>query len=137
MRGIDAIYIHHSASSRDYTTREMIYSWHVDGNHWSDIGYHYVIEGDGEIVEGRPLWKAGAHVKNNNANTIGICLTGNFETEEPSKGQLESLWKLLDGTMENFALNRSDVFAHREDANANTKCCGENLYKQLVKWREE
>ena len=46
--------------------------WHVDGNGWSDIGYHYVILIDGTVEAGRPLWRKGAHTKGHN-NDIGIC----------------------------------------------------------------
>ena len=135
MRNIHSIYVHHSASSRDNTTRDMISSWHTDGNGWSDIGYHYVIEGDGQIKEGRPVYIIGAHVRGNNSKTVGVCLTGNFEVEEPSNQQLTSLWRLLDGLLTNFGLTRTDVYAHREDRQANTKCCGENLFEHLKKWR--
>jgi|TARA_A100001388_G_C28691055_1_gene461349 N-acetyl-anhydromuramyl-L-alanine amidase AmpD len=114
----------------------MIRDWHVNGNHWSDIGYHYVIEGDGSIKEGRPVTRAGAHVKGNNKYTIGVCLTGNFEIDQPSRQQLDSLWSLIEGLLDNFGLTRRKVLAHHEDVNAETKCCGENLYHYLVEWRK-
>lgn len=137
MRKIKEIYIHHSASNRDSTTLEMIRSWHVDGNGWSDIGYHYVIEGSGEIKEGRPQSRIGAHVRGNNSNTIGICLAGNFELEKPSPEQLENLWKLLEGLMANYNLSRENVLAHREFVNAKTLCCGKNLLQELQAWRNQ
>jgi N-acetylmuramoyl-L-alanine amidase len=137
MRKIKEIYIHHSASNRDKTTMEMIKSWHIDGNNWSDIGYHYVIEGDGSIKEGRPQTRIGAHVKANNANTIGICLTGNFEKEQPTPAQIENLWKLLYGLLANYNLGKQDVKGHREFVNAKTLCPGYNLLEALKKWRGE
>ncbi len=135
MRDVHSIYVHHSASSRDDTTRDEINQWHRDRG-WSGIGYHYVIEGDGSIVEGRPLWKAGAHVKGNNSKTVGICLTGNFEIEQPSREQLESLWQLLEGTMANFNLQRHNVFGHKEWHQANTLCPGSKLLHYIEEWRK-
>ena len=29
---------------------EIIRKWHVEGNGWSDIGYHYFIKKDGEVM---------------------------------------------------------------------------------------
>lgn len=31
-----------------------IWDWHVNGNHWRDIGYHWVIRRDGTVEKGRP-----------------------------------------------------------------------------------
>ncbi len=44
MRYINKIIIHCSATpeGRNFTVDE-IRDWHVNGNGWSDIGYHYVI----------------------------------------------------------------------------------------------
>ena len=40
------------------------------------VGYHWIIEPDGKVVQGRPESEAGAHVEGFNANTIGICMIG-------------------------------------------------------------
>ena len=61
-RNVNKIIIHHSASPQS-TTREQIYDWHVNGNGWSDIGYHYIVLGNGEVVSGRHVNKTGAHCK--------------------------------------------------------------------------
>ena len=50
--------------------------WHVEERKWSDVGYHYLIDRDGTVIEGRPLERVGAHVKNHNTGTIGISLFG-------------------------------------------------------------
>ena len=66
--------------------------WHR-GQGWQTIGYHYVIRRTGLIEEGREEDKIGSHVKNHNANSIGICMIGgvaadgktpenNFTTEQ-------------------------------------------------------
>lgn len=47
--------------------------WHK-GQGWSGIGYHRIIMPDGEIGVGRSLYQIGAHVKERNRGTIGICL---------------------------------------------------------------
>lgn len=51
--------------------------WHVQGNGWRDIGYHYLIDRNGDVMPGRrPETKPGAHVKGRNKGTIGVCLIG-------------------------------------------------------------
>jgi hypothetical protein len=50
--------------------------WHMEERGWSDVGYHFLIDRDGSVVEGRPLERVGAHVKGHNTNTVGISLFG-------------------------------------------------------------
>ena len=83
MRYINEIIIHCTATHPDFmeghsSTAKVkeIKRWHVQGNGWSDIGYHFLIDRDGTIKKGRPLERAGAHVRGRNANSIGISLFG-------------------------------------------------------------
>lgn len=77
MRTIEEIIIHCSATpeGRDYTV-EQIRKWHVNGNGWQDIGYHFVIYRDGSVHEGRPIKQIGAHTFGHNDHSIGICYIG-------------------------------------------------------------
>ena len=77
MRTIDKIIVHCSATPRhkDFSA-EDIRDWHVKGNGWDDIGYHFVIRLDGSIEYGRMVDKYGAHVKSHNYDSIGICYIG-------------------------------------------------------------
>ena len=79
-RLITKIILHCSATmeGNDYTA-EDIRRWHVDGNGWSDIGYHYVIRRDGTIEFGRPIDKVGSHTLGQNQNSIGICYVGGVD----------------------------------------------------------
>lgn len=56
------------------------------------VGYHYVIEIDGAIREGRSLDERGAHVKGWNSRSIGICMLG---TDKFTAAQWESLGFLV------------------------------------------
>ena len=55
---------------------ETVRGWHVNGNGWSDIGYHFFIKRDGTIEEGRSIKKSGAHTKGLNTGSIGVCYAG-------------------------------------------------------------
>lgn len=50
--------VHHTAGSNDLSqdyaaTVRAIYVYHVQSNGWSDIGYQYLIDGNGVVYEGR------------------------------------------------------------------------------------
>lgn len=70
-----------------------IHSWHLKRG-WSGIGYHYFITKEGDLYQGRPEETIGAHCRYHNANSIGICVQGNYESEVFPKKQYESLLKL-------------------------------------------
>ena len=81
MRTITMIIIHCSAVKPDQTSSAaQIDTWHRRDNHWKfGIGYHYVIRRDGAIESGRPEWMIGAHCKNHNAHSIGVCYEGGLD----------------------------------------------------------
>lgn len=59
--------------------------WHTaeapDGNGWSDIGYHFVIDLDGRIETGRPLDRVGAHTKGHNKSSVGVAYVGGVDED--------------------------------------------------------
>ena len=61
------------------------------------IGYHYVIDIDGTVLNGRHEMEVGAHAAGHNANSIGICLVGGVEpkTAAYTPAQWASLARLL------------------------------------------
>ncbi len=74
LAAVEHIVIHHSASPLD-TTVDDIRRWHME-KAWDDIGYHFVIHSDGEVLFGRPVVYKGAHCYGYNGKTIGICVVG-------------------------------------------------------------
>lgn len=80
MRKISKIIVHCSATieGQDIKTR-TIRDWHVLGNGWDDIGYHYVIELDGSLHTGRDEDIIGSHCKGHNSESIGICYVGGLD----------------------------------------------------------
>ena len=84
MRPINEIIIHCTDTTpnwwADKSAQEKVDEvrrWHTTSpRNWSDIGYHYLIDRNGQVVEGRPIERIGAHVKGHNTGTIGISLFG-------------------------------------------------------------
>ena len=54
---------------------------HIRHRGFTDMGYHFYITRDGEIHRGRPLEKVGAHCKNHNRHSIGICYEGGLSAD--------------------------------------------------------
>lgn len=136
MRKLNEIIIHCSATEegRDFTV-EDIRRWHVQGNGWRDIGYHFVIYRDGTIHIGRPLEQVGAHTSGHNAYSIGICYVGGVaadrktpkDTRTPQ--QREALVTLVRILKQAYGISK--VSGHREYAN---KACPSF---DVQKWRKE
>ena len=81
MRIITLLVVHCSAVRPDQTSSAaQIDTWHRRDRHYKfGIGYHYVVRRDGQIEPGRPEWMVGAHCKNHNAHSIGICYEGGLD----------------------------------------------------------
>ncbi|WP_226782220.1 N-acetylmuramoyl-L-alanine amidase [Oceaniglobus trochenteri] len=78
---VHEVILHTSATPGDWwkgktpwEMRQAIWEWHVHDNGWSDIGYHRVVPPQGGVVTGRSIYRVGAHVKERNRGTIGICM---------------------------------------------------------------
>lgn len=133
MRKIDKIIIHCSATpeGKDFTVQQ-IRQWHVQGNGWSDIGYHYVIYRDGSVHIGRPIERVGAHTKGYNAHSIGICYIGGCaadgktpkDTRTPA--QKAALVKLVGELRHRFG----GVTVHGHNEFANKACPSFDVQKE-------
>ena len=133
MRTIDKIIIHCSATpeGRDIST-ETIRSWHVKGNGWSDIGYHFVIELDGAVKNGRALHKMGAHTRGENAHSIGVCYVGGIDKNKNAKdtrtdAQKDSLNKLISALM----LDHSEASVHAQNEISAKACPSFDVQKEF------
>lgn len=95
-----------------------IRDWHVNGNGWKDIGYHFVIRRNGKTEKGRPLEQVGAHVAGHNAGSIGICLVGGVNQDDYTKAEnnfTQAQWKELVRLLRMLtALYPSSIHGHNE-----------------------
>ena len=117
MRDIKRIIIHCSATKegQDFDV-EDIRRWHK-AQGWQDCGYHYVITLNGDIQEGRPLEKAGAHTKGYNQDSIGICYIGgcgndNKPKDTRTEAQKNALYCLVKTLMKKYGV--TEVKGHRD-----------------------
>ncbi|PFE05329.1 N-acetylmuramoyl-L-alanine amidase [Bacillus cereus] len=118
---VTKIIIHHTAEDGwdVYKTHEF----HQKVRGWSGIGYNYFIEEEGTVFEGRGLY-VGAHAKGYNSETIGICMTGNFDKYDPTIAQIDSLHSLCRDLMERFSICEAHILGHRELEGVTKTCPG-------------
>ena len=128
MRIITLIIIHCSAVRPDQTSSAaQIDSWHRKDNHWKfGIGYHYVVRRDGSIEPGRPEYMVGAHCRNHNAHTIGVCYEGGLDirgqpADTRTEAQKASLRTLLEELHRRYP--KALIVGHR-DLDPTKECPG-------------
>jgi N-acetyl-anhydromuramyl-L-alanine amidase AmpD len=135
------IIVHHTggtdadpAADTSAHTFEIVDAWHrKDPNVWLGhyssmgraIGYHYFIEKNGRMTQGRADTDEGAHCKGHNLDSIGVCLAGNFDVTLPTEAQIAALKELLIKKTAQWSIQPSQVVPHR--AFAEKTCYGTNL----------
>jgi hypothetical protein len=105
---------------------------------WDDIGYHFLIDGAGRVVEGRPADTVGAHARGANGNNVGIAMMGNFEKIQPTAAQIESLTRLVSFLALKYNQNPTrDGFLEGHRHYDDTDCPGRNMMAILASLRQK
>lgn len=141
MNGVTRITVHHDGmppvalrGQADAARRiESIRASHVNTRGFADIGYHYIIDPTGRVWEGRPSWKQGAHVKDQNENNIGVLVLGNFDVQRPTPQALAALDSFMGSLMERYRVSLARVYTHQEIGKSG--CPGTNLQRYMEQTR--
>ncbi|CAG9834762.1 unnamed protein product [Diabrotica balteata] len=133
------VVVHHSATRSCFSVENCtklvrsIQNYHMDNNEWEDIGYNFLIGGDGTIFEGRGYGLHGAHSIPYNRRSLGVCLLGNFKNTNPPNVQLKALEDFLScAAADNKITADYHLIGHRQADN--TECPGGRLYAIIEKW---
>jgi hypothetical protein len=134
--------VHHSAVSRSVNANQFdaINRYHISKG-WGKIGYHYLIEPNGKVEKGRKDNEVGAQclAAGMNTKSLGICLAGNLDNEEPTQQQIFALRDLLQTLVFRYAIPVENVLGHKETG-AKTLCPGKyinmNFVRQLAAGRK-
>ena len=76
MRKITLIVVHCSANREGCKLRCKDIDRYHRSLGWDCCGYHYVVPTDGTVETGRSLEMTGAHCRNHNRHSIGVCYIG-------------------------------------------------------------
>jgi hypothetical protein len=105
--------------------------WSRGTKHWLDIPYHYIIDLDGKIYEGRKIDYAGdTNTEYDPTGHALIEVVGNFEEVEPNQQQLDAVVRLMAMLAHKYGVTLDHIASHR-DFSTQTVCPGANLYRYV------
>lgn len=107
--------------------------FHAQGRGWSDIGYNFLVGGDGNGYQGRGWYTVGAQVYGYNTACIGIAFIGTFNDVLPPQHQIKAAKELITMGLELgvIAPNYKLLAARQLQT---TQSPGETLYKLIKTW---
>jgi len=105
--------------------------WSRTTKQWIDIPYHYIIDLDGNIYEGRNINYAGdTNTEYDPTGHALIEVVGNFEEVEPNTEQLNAVVRIITMLAQRYHVPVDSIRAHK-DYSQKTVCPGKNLYRYL------
>ncbi|MFS8203092.1 peptidoglycan recognition family protein [Streptomyces sp. CWNU-52B] len=160
--------VHHTATvngdADPAATVRAIYELHAITNDWGDIGYHFLIDEEGRVYEGRFSGDDGApahdadgglvtafHVGGFNSGNLGIALLGNLMEQGPTDAARASLTRLVRALTRLHGVDPEAKVTYTNPITAETKevdeisghrdwlsteCPGEVMYGELVTLRK-
>jgi hypothetical protein len=105
-------------------------NWSRNTRGWPDIPYHYLIDLDGKIYEGRDITLAGD--TNTEYDPVGhalIVVLGDFDKVEPNSAQINATVDVMAMLAKRFNVSPTRIQSHRDYAN--TSCPGKYLYPYI------
>jgi len=144
------VVIHHTNNSESIVVNEG----RERARGFAAIGYHFFIDQQGNILEGRPLEVMGSHagtgltsgpLNDPDWGSIGIVLQGDYHhgddlliSDTAPQGQLQALRGLVTGLRSRYSGVRA-LLMHKEVVRGGvaTVCPGDSLYEPISKMRKE
>ncbi|MDQ1627677.1 MAG: hypothetical protein QOI54_1421 [Actinomycetota bacterium] len=160
---VKAGFVHHTAGKNNYTAAQVpqiirgVYAFHTRSNHWSDIGYNFLVDRFGRLWEGRAGGITndvlGAHTGGFNTDSFAVSAIGDYGKTAAPPVMVDSIARLLawrlslafrnpmgtttlvsegGGTSRyraGTAVGFNVISGHRDAGN--TECPGQFLYDQL------
>jgi len=134
---ITSITLHHEGSAKpllpgDDPVRLLrnLQSWSASDRNWWDVPYHYLLDLDGNIYEGRDWHYMGeTNTTYDPSGHFLISVIGNYNLQEPTPKQLDAIADLMAWAVEEFDVPLDSIKGHYQYAD--TGCPGKNLRKYL------
>jgi hypothetical protein len=134
---ITHITLHHTGDAQplrptDDPARKLrgLQAWGARDRNWWDVPYHFLMDLEGDIYEGRDYHYMGE--TNTSYDPRGhflVSIIGNYEQQEPTPAQLESIANLMAWAFKEFNLPLDRLGGHYNYAS--TGCPGKHLKKYL------
>jgi hypothetical protein len=134
---LSGLALHHTAGNQVGSAaapRELraVQRFHQARRGWIDVAYHLFVDAEGAVWQGRDLsWAGDTATHYAPAGWLLVCALGNFEVDQPTPAQLDTLQTLLAHLAAAHGLERFGV--HRQLAA--TRCPGRHLMAHLDRLR--
>ena len=134
---ITSITLHHEGSAKPLLPGDdpvaqlrALQSWGERDRNWWDVPYHYLIDLDGNIYEGRDWHYMGeTNTTYDPSGHFLISIIGNYNLQEPTQKQLDAIADLMAWAVKEFDVPVDSIKGHYQYAE--TGCPGKNLRKYL------
>jgi hypothetical protein len=134
---ITSITLHHEGSPeplrpKDDPVRKLrgLQSWGASDRNWWDVPYHFLIDLDGRMYEGRDWHYMGeTNTTYDPTGHLLISVLGNYNRQEPTQAQLNAIADLMAWAVQRFHVPLDSIRGHYQYAETN--CPGKNLRKYL------
>ena len=134
---ITHVTLHHTGSAQPLMPHENpvdklrgLQSWGAAERNWWDVPYHYLLDLDGRIYQGRDHRYMGeTNTTYDPAGHFLISMIGNYERQEPSPQQLGAIADMMAWAIRSNGLSLDRIGGHYHYAN--TGCPGQHLRKYL------
>lgn len=133
-REIKYIAIHCAATKPSMVVPiSRIREWHL-ARGFKDVGYHFYIRRDGSVEYGRPIKDTGAHVKDYNSVSIGICYEGGINENGDAEDnrtvdQLKTMTRLVKELNKEYP--DAIIKGHKDFPNVSKACPSFDVAKWL------
>jgi N-acetylmuramoyl-L-alanine amidase len=110
-----------------------VQTFHIESNGWNDIGYSFLVGGDGSVYEGRGWDTEGAFAYGYNRKAIGIAFIGTFIKELPVPKQILAGKQLIEEGVTKQKISADyKLLAHRQVSA--TESPGQAFFELLKTW---
>ncbi len=132
---IDRITIHHTAVLLEDNAlapaRLRQHQRFHQSRGWPDLAYHFVIDANGNVYEGRPIEAAGdTGTDYDPTGHLLICCEGNFDEQDVPEAQYATLVAMVAWGAAEYDIDPYAVEGHRDVAA--TSCPGDRLYARIA-----
>ncbi|MEQ8818617.1 MAG: N-acetylmuramoyl-L-alanine amidase [Sumerlaeia bacterium] len=128
---LDKLTLHHSATvlrEEDDLAQKLrnMQSWGANARQWWDLPYHFIIDVDGTVFEGRDYRFVGdTNTQYDPTGHFLINCYGNYNEQEPSPAQLDAIVNLMAWAAMEYDIDPSEIYGHSDLAE--TECPGDAL----------
>ncbi len=91
---VTRIIMHHTATPANVSV-QRIANYQVSNRGMPGITYHFCVDEAGQVFQTQALNVLSSHAGNHSANSVGVCLIGNFTDSPPPQTQLNAVAALL------------------------------------------